>query len=713
MVLKAKLSGNLAKLKESRKAFDDIEAASALDALSYQPKPAKHLPVSTQTIPAVIPPRIISDTYSLDDEQQAFVDHTAKLGDSAALSGFAGTGKTHALVSAVQAVIKRAPPCWNRGRKYYNSIGIDPDHPYIPQGQPGVAVCALTRTATANVASRLPQVLSYDYTDDDGYTAHLGDCRPQDLCMTIHKLLQFQPVAEGLQGSSGAMFAPARNATNLLPPELVAVFIDEATLPNLTLLGQLLDALHPHTKIYLVGDIFQIQAVGGISTLAAAMTFTKVFALQKIYRYMGAILRQATDIRLQNTTYLAPKSHDTLGDKETGRVTRITYGVDRVSDESAYRYCGEFLAKAFLKGIYVPGLDMAISFHDPDLSTVPNKFGITNVYRTFQSIVDKELGRATYYVRTAGQDKHGNSAVVVAAGDTVYADVAGERSLWLVLRITKNTACTATEQFPPAYIATRCPRQWKEAYYAVVDPVAKIDLAAVEAHGLDFLALDSVEPDEYQDTEKKMGRQASHHLTLLDVGSLFTYVQPRTESAADANTLCELVIKQLTFLALRNDELQLAGTFVTDAQFDATVKDTLDAFGIGEYAATALNRIGSGAAIKDVKPQITTSHVAQGLAGRMVVFMTHQTTPGFTEMAYTACTRARSHLVTITHPSFWGANQEDKLLAKHRADCHSPQISGITTEEKIASLAHAIKSGDISFGIHEQAELMERLGYAE
>ena len=67
--------------------------------------------------------------------------------------------------------------------------------------------------------------------------------------------------------------------------------------------------------------------------------------------------------------------------------------------------------------------------------------------------------------------------------------------------------------------------------------------------------------------------------------------------------------------------------------------------------------------------------------------------------------------MTITHPSFWGTNTEDKLLAKHRADCHSPQISGITTEEKIASLAHAIKSGDISFGIHEQAELMERLGY--
>ena len=713
-MLKAKLANNPAKLRAAVQKFSDIEM-ELLDSEVYVAKPAVHLPVSTKTIPVVSAPRTLSENFVLDSEQQAFVDHVAAGGESAALSGFAGTGKTQATVEAVLAAITISPPCWSASRSTYTSLGIDPDHPYIPANAPGVAVCALTRNATANLMSRLPKVFRYVYTDSYGHSVDLGDCYPQSLCMTLHKLLQFQPVSSDFGSESTSMFAPARNENNKLPPELRAIFIDEATLPNLTLLRQLLDACHEHTRIYFIGDIFQIQAVGGISTLAAVMTFARVFTLQKIYRYMGAILRQATDIRLQETKYLPPKSNDKAGDLETGRTTRITYGSDRVSDEAAYKYCGEFLAKAFIKGVYVPGLDMAISFHDPDLGTVPNKFGITNIYRHYQSIVDKELGRATYYVRTAGQDKHGNAAVVVAAGDTVYADVAGERTLWLVLRVVKNQACksTSSDQFPPAYIGTRCPRRWKEVYTSAVDPSSKLDWAMVEASGLDTLAFDEMDSggDSYDLPEDKVGRQASHLLTLIDVGSMFTYVQPRTATADDANKLCELAIKQLTFMALNNDQMQVTnGVFITDDAFTSTVRDTLSAFGIGEYADSSLKRIGNGATIKDVKPNITTAHASQGLGGRMVVFMSHHTTPGFTEMAYTACTRARSHLVTITHPAFWGTSAT-KELSKHRSDCWSPQIPGVTTEDKIASLLDAIKSGSISFGASERRDLMNRLGY--
>ena len=711
-MLKAKLI-NQSQLKGLAKAkgFQNIEDFDDMSRYFHESKPAAHLPVSASDIPDVYEPRSLAENYKLDSEQQAFVDHVAARGGHACLTGFAGTGKTQATVPAVLAAMAINPPLWGHPTRYYSDLGIDPEHPYLPAGNPGVVLCAFTRNATSNVGSRLPTHHRYIYTDDAGNSVDLGSINAQSCAITIHKLLQFRPQPQ--EGGDSLLFAPYRNSTNKLPPEIGAVFIDEATLPNLQLFGQLLDAIHPHTRIYLIGDIFQIQSVGGISTLAAAMTFTKVFSLKHIYRYMGAILKLATDVRTQQTEYLQPKSYVKDGDLETGLVSRITYGVDRVADEAAYKYCGSVLAQLYLKGAFVPGLDLAVSFHDPDLSSVSNRFGITNIYRDFASRVDKELGRATYYIRTAGEDKHGNRAVVLAAGDTVYADVNTERSLWLVLRISKNPRSSA-ESFPASYINTRCPATWKEAYESQ-NPETKLNLEYTEVSGLDMTMFNEVDEagSSAPEDEAKVGRQATHLLTMMDVGSLFSYIQPRTQDADSANLLTEQVIKQLTFMALRNDQLQMSGTYVTPEQFRAAVEETLEAYGLADYTAGGLQTLGNGAAVKDVKPFITTAHVVQGLSGRKVVFMTHQSTPGFTEMGYTACTRPRHQLITITQPSFWGTNMNDPATKKHRSDVHSPQISGVTVEQKVDSLMRAIKTGSLSFDAKARSYLMGRMGFKD
>lgn len=728
-MLKTRLKSSLKSPAVSR--ADAARLARELDIMSYEaelealnmtnvPRPPTLLPMSTATWDVAGKPRSLADDYKLDENQQAFVDHVAKRGKSCVLTGFAGTGKTQASVTAVLAAMSKSVPLWMRPKRHYHEAGIDPEHTYLAPGMPGVVVCALTRTAVGNLASRLPNTWEYVYTDDAGNKQYVGEVNPQLNCMTIHKLLQYQPVADdGLGGGSGNMFAPYRNKGNMLPAELEAVFIDEGTLPNLSLFNALLEALQPTTRVYVIGDIFQIQAVGGISTLAAMMTFAKVFALEKIYRYEGAILRAATAIRLQQTEYLPPGSNIKEGDAETGRMTRITYGLDRVSEEAAYKYCGEFLATAIIKGIFVPGLDMAISFHDPALDVVTNKFGISNTYRHAMSIVDAHYGRATYYVKTSGADKHGNFASILAAGDTVYADVKGERTLWLVVRIAKNPGCKS-DVLSASYINTRCPRKWKQCYDAKHGTADALKLAMDEAIGAGELLFDDITSNTMDGSaaaalREKGGRQASHLVTMLDVGSLYTYVHPRAKDSKHANTLCELAIKQLTYLALKNDYLQnTTGKFLKDDEIRDAVADTLSAFGLENYTDTALHTVGNGAALRELRPLINTAHAAQGLGGRNVFFFGHGSTPGFNEMGYTSCTRARSHMVTITHPSFWGTKVNGTAeQAKHRSDLHSCQVPGTTAAAKVESLRTAVMTGDFSFDSKDMEALMERLGYAD
>lgn len=723
-MLRSKLKGSIPTRREAAAAAMELDMMSheaELEALVMRDVPRQPpLPVVSTNVwdNANRNPRSLADDYELDDNQLAFVRHVENKGKSCVLTGFAGTGKTQASVTAVLAAMQRSMPMWVRNKRHYNEIGIDPEHPYLAQGMPGVVVCALTRTAAGNLASRLPNNWEYTYLDDDGNTQYVGTINPQLNCMTIHKLLQYQPAADdGMGTNTGSMFIPYRTAENKLPPELEAIFIDEGTLPNLTLFNTLLDAVHPHTRIYVIGDIFQIQAVGGISALAAMMTFSKVYALEKIYRYEGAILRTATNIRLQQTEYLSPKSNIKEGDAATGRMTRITYGVDRVSEEAAYKYCGDFLAAAILKGVFVPGLDMAISFHDPALDVVSNKFGISNIYRHAMSTIDVKYGRATYYVKTSGADKHGNFATILAAGDTVYADVKGERTLWLIMRIAKNPGCKS-EVLSASYINTRCPRKWKSVYDQQNGDDTALAMSLSEALGVNELLFDDLvsEPMDGSATaalREKGGRQASHLVTLIDVGSLYTYVHPRATDKKHANTLCELAIKQLTYLALQNDYLQnKTGKYPKDEELRDTITDTLAAFGLESYADTALHTIGNGAAMREIRPLINTAHAAQGLGGRNVFFFGHGATPGFNEMGYTSCTRAREHMVTITHPSFWGVKLDGTAeQAKHRSDLHSAQIPGTTAADKVESLRAAVSSGTLSFTPADMDELKRRLGY--
>lgn len=725
-MLKAKLKSGVSSRENAlrlAREMDMMEHEAELDSLTMTnvPRPPTLPIVSTATWDAASNlPRSLADDYKLDENQQAFVTHVAEKGASCVLTGFAGTGKTQASVTAVLAAMSRSMPLFSRPKRYYHERGIDPDHTYLPAGVPGVVVCALTRTAAGNLASRLPNRWDYVYTDDDGHKQYVGEINPQNNCMTIHKLLQYQPAADdGMSATSGNMFVPYRNKGNMLPPELEAVFIDEGTLPNLSLFGALLEALQPTTRVYVIGDIFQIQAVGGISTLAAMMTFARVFALEKIYRYEGAILRTATNIRLQRTEYLPPGSNIKEGDAETGRMTRITYGLDRVSDEAAYKYCGEFLATAIKRGVFVPGLDMAISFHDPALDTVTNKFGITNIHRHAMSILDLHYGRATYYVKTSGSDKHGNFASILAAGDTVYADVKGERTLWLVIRIAKNPGCKS-DVLSASYINTRCPRKWKQVYDAKHGDDLALKMAVDEAIGSGELIFDDITSNTMDGSataalREKGGRQASHLVTLLDVGSMYTYAHPRCKDGKHANTLCELAIKQLTFLALRNDYGQLVtGTYLKDEEIRDAVVDTLSAYGLGGYADQSLHTVGNGAALRELRPMINTAHAAQGLGGRNVFFFGHGSTPGFNEMGYTSCTRARNHMVTITHPSFWGTKLDGTPeQAKHRSDLHSAQIAGTTAADKVQSLQQLVASGDLAFTMDDMNTLKERLGYGD
>jgi exodeoxyribonuclease V alpha subunit len=147
----------------------------------------------------------------------------------AVLGGGPGTGKT-TTVARLLAVLREVSP----GRP------------------PRVALAAPTGKAAARLTESLASARATDPRLDDadrGFLAHLS-------ASTLHRLLGIR------RGSSRAW----HSADNRLPHDVVVV--DEASMVSLTLIGQLLEALRPPTRLLLVGDPDQLASVEAGAVLA-------------------------------------------------------------------------------------------------------------------------------------------------------------------------------------------------------------------------------------------------------------------------------------------------------------------------------------------------------------------------------------------------------------------------------------------------------------
>ncbi len=181
---------------------------------------------------------LTADGFSFDESQKRAIEILTRK-KHVCLIGAAGTGKTTMVKHALAQLI-------------YGSESVsDPVGIRLLSGEqgPSIAICAFTGIATQVIKNTLPPWL-------------------HNACKTIHQLLEYKPVDRS-SGESG-MFIPNRTMANKLDHDIIV--IDEASMLGLDLWHNLVDALRPHTKVILIGDLNQLKPVADATMFAYALS---------------------------------------------------------------------------------------------------------------------------------------------------------------------------------------------------------------------------------------------------------------------------------------------------------------------------------------------------------------------------------------------------------------------------------------------------------
>ncbi len=279
--------------------------------------------------------------------QQRFIDLTVS-GRPVALTGPAGSGKTTAVKGAI--------------RKLLSSGKIPPipqsTHKHIYSGTPGVACVAFTNKAVENMKRVLPKDLRAN-------------------CITIHKLLEFQPeYFETIDEVTGTTkktmnFLPSRHADNPLPEGIKVLIIDEATMVAVDLWNLLADAIAHPIQIILIGDIQQLPPVFGKSIFIHAMQggIEKV-ELTEVHRQALESPIIALAHRILSGKQIPPPELDSLNyNGEHGRLT-IKPWKKPLSDTGALKIMGMTLPQFIDAGEYDPLNDVILTCFNVNFGTV-------------------------------------------------------------------------------------------------------------------------------------------------------------------------------------------------------------------------------------------------------------------------------------------------------------------------------------------------------
>lgn len=180
------------------------------------------------------------------DESQELAIHNLLEQQYGCLIGAAGSGKTTIQKYLIYKLL------YTSQSKKYGRLQLKK-----LSGKQGIniACCAFTGAALQVIKKNLPPWL------------HQG-------CKTIHELLEYMPVGVEVDQEDGSVkesriFLPSRDATNKLDHDVI--IIDEFSMVGLDLWNNLLDACKPGTRIYAVGDLYQLPPIASESTFAHAL----------------------------------------------------------------------------------------------------------------------------------------------------------------------------------------------------------------------------------------------------------------------------------------------------------------------------------------------------------------------------------------------------------------------------------------------------------
>lgn len=293
-----------------------------------------------------------------NEEQQAAIELGLQ-GKSFCLIGAAGTGKTtttQELIARVQRAAHMRPLA--EGTKH------------LIKDNPAIVICGYTNKAVNNIRKKLPENLQ----------AH---------CITIHKLLEYQPTYYEVPDEQGYMsttmrFEPARNAANPLP-HISTIIFEESSMIGTDLYGEVLAALpNPaRTQIIFLGDLNQIPPVFGPAILGFKLAELQTIELKTVYRQAlkSPIISLATAIRTnsaagfpeESVTWqaLMGKLKETIRQDagESGNVTLHPWK-KRIDKESALVVMKSFLPRIIASGEYKPEEDMILCPFNKSFGTI-------------------------------------------------------------------------------------------------------------------------------------------------------------------------------------------------------------------------------------------------------------------------------------------------------------------------------------------------------
>ena len=201
------------------------------------------------------------------------------------LTGGPGTGKTTTVVRMLLMLLRHAAAC-----------GL-PERPSIalaaPTGKAARHLAASIARGKAELAACLP---------DGSAFAGLLDAIPHEQAATLHRLLGYQPRSNGF----------AYGAGQPLPADVVVV--DEASMVDLAMMRQLVDALAPSAVLVLLGDPDQLASVDAGSVLADVVAgagnetsplHRQVVSLRQVWRAGGPLQASIAAIRAGDAGWAA------------------------------------------------------------------------------------------------------------------------------------------------------------------------------------------------------------------------------------------------------------------------------------------------------------------------------------------------------------------------------------------------------------------------
>ena len=270
---------------------------------------------------------------TLNSKQQEFVQ-TASLGKSCVLIGAAGTGKTTCQRAVTQSLIQSG----------IAGILSAEGHKHLFSGSPGIVICAYTRRAVANIRRNMPADL-------------------QNNCITIHKLLEYQPVyyevTDDATGESKTTmkFEATRHGLNPLPPSIRVIIFEESSMIGTDLHKEVINACPHNPQFIYLGDIQQLPPVFGPAILGFKLLELPVVELTEVYRQALESPIISLAHRILSGNPLTVKEFPSW--KKEGAMT-IHPWKKKISPEEATITLGMVFNQFHEKGLYDPEEDIIL-----------------------------------------------------------------------------------------------------------------------------------------------------------------------------------------------------------------------------------------------------------------------------------------------------------------------------------------------------------------